>query len=182
MSALRDSVLGAAGFTAAAAIVFGTVAFGEARMVGALGLGGAYGVWVALFLVVATALLAPLGGDSRARRAIAVRFPLAFLAYAALWCVAWFLRPDKLGEVLGAIAGTAALATILSAGQSARDRRRGAVVLLVGNAIGYFVGDALHTALGRPLGMVLWGSTFGIGTGAPLGWIIGVPRRAAGED
>jgi len=176
-TAKRGGVFGgAARFGLVSLVVFATVAFAEAAMVRTLGLVGAYTVWTVLFLGGGGVLLAPLVPGFR-RTVFVGWFTVAFLAYALLWCAAWFASPNRLGEWLGAIAGVAAMAGVLRRGGiCTRPVWAATAVLALGNASGYFAGDALHNAWGRPWGMVAWGVLFGMGTGGALGWILCPPQ------
>ncbi|MFM7321598.1 MAG: hypothetical protein ACKO5K_08760 [Armatimonadota bacterium] len=181
MTLWRDALHGALAFTAAAGVVFASVAYGELALVRALGPIGAYVLWTVSFLALGSWFLAPLAGDRVARRRFPMRFCGAFLAYAVLWCVAWVCFPSKLGEWLGAAVGAGTLGALIAPRGARPGRPAAACLVFAGNAVGYFIGDALHTALGRPLGMLLWGATFGIGTGAALGAVIGSGRSVGKE-
>jgi len=105
-------------------------------------------------------------------------FVLAFLSYASCWCAAWFAFPNRIGEWLGALVGSAATAGVFRRGGLAfAPWWLVAAGLLAGNATGYFLGDFLHNQWGRPWGMVAWGITFGLGTGGGMGWAFGSVSR-----
>ncbi len=181
MTIWRHAARGAAGFTGAAALVFASVAYGELALVRALGLIGTYVLWTVSFLALGSWFLAPMAGNGAARRRFPLRFSVAFLAYAVLWCAAWACFPNKVGEWLGAAAGASTLGALIAPRGGRLGRPAAAIVVFAGNAAGYFIGDLLHATLGRPLGMLLWGATFGIGTGAALGVVIGADRVAPKE-
>jgi hypothetical protein len=178
-SGLRNAVQGAVRFGTVSVLVFATVAFGEAAMVRGLGLAGAYLLWTVLFLGGGSFWLHPLvPGVSRGY--FARWFVMAFLAYALCWCAAWFALPNRYGEWLGAVIGSAGMAWLFRTGGLTNQRWAGLVLaVFIGNTIGYFSGDALHALWGRPWGMVAWGVTFGLGTGAAMGWALG--SRATGS-
>lgn len=181
---VRPVLAGAFRFGLVSVLVFGTVAFWEVRLVRGLGLAGAYLLWTVLFVGGGALSLNPLArGVSRGP--FTQWFVLAFLAYALCWCGAWFKFPNRLGEWLGAVIGSAAMAGLLRCGKLSHGSWwELSLALVIGNAIGYFTGDYLHIAWGRPWGMVAWGVTFGVGTGGALGWVLAAryPGAAVGNS
>ncbi len=112
-------------------------------------------------------------------------FAIGFLAYAALWSVAWFaLRRHMPGaDFVGSVAGLAALAVVWHA---AFGRMRGlgvsVLVLLALHSAGYYAGGRLHVMVEGPAGKLLWGVMYGLGLGAGMGcvlWGLQVPRAGA---
>ncbi len=101
---------GAFRFAAASTLVFSTVAFAERWMYQNLTVPGAYVVWTVLYLIVAPASFMSMVGDAAKRRVFPLWFNVAFFAYCVLWCAGWFLSPNTVGEVVGCIAGSLALA------------------------------------------------------------------------
>jgi len=164
---------GALGFGVVSTLVFSTVAFAERWMYQNLTVPGAYLVWTVLYLIVAPISFMPLVRMSATRRMFPVWFNIAFLAYCALWCAGWFLSPNTLGEVVGCIAGSIALAGVLVwRGYVGKSLPVAGVVLAICNLIGYFAGGYLNAKLGGPAGMLTWGLLFGAGTGAGIGAIL----------
>jgi hypothetical protein len=166
-------IRGALGFAVVSTLVFSTVAFGERWMYQNLTLAGAYGVWTVHFLVASPLAFLPLVRMSPNRRMFPVWFNIAFLAYCALWCAAWFLSPNTLGELVGCTAGSIAMASVLVLrGFVRKPFVTAGLLLAIGNLLGYFAGGYLNAKLGGPAGMLTWGLLFGAGTGAGIGAIL----------
>jgi hypothetical protein len=106
----KSMLRGAFRFAAASTLVFSTVAFAERWMYQNLTVPGAYVVWTVLYLIVAPASFMSMVGDAAKRRVFPLWFNVAFFAYCVLWCAGWFLSPNTVGEVVGCIAGSLALA------------------------------------------------------------------------
>lgn len=169
----KSMFIGAYRFAAASTLVFSTVAFAERWMYQNLTLAGAYGVWTVLFLVASPLALLPLVRMSPNRRMFPVWFNIAFLAYCALWCAAWFLSPNTLGELVGCTAGSIAMANVLVLrGFVKKPFVTAGLLLAICNLLGYFAGGYLNAKLGGPSGMLAWGVLFGAGTGAGIGAIL----------
>jgi len=172
MDLVRRLLRGALGFGVVSTLVFSTVAFAERWMYQNLTVPGAYVVWTVLFLVASPVAFMPLIPMTATRRMFPVWFNMAFLAYCALWCAGWFLSPNTLGEVVGCIAGSIALAGVLVACRYVQSLPVAGVVLAICNVLGYFAGGYLNAKLGGPAGMLSWGLLFGAGTGAGIGAIL----------
>jgi hypothetical protein len=163
---------GALGFGVVSTLVFSTVAFAERWMYQNLTVPGAYGVWMVMFLVLAPIAFIGVVPSDR-RRTFPLWFNAAFFGYCVLWCAGWFLSPNTLGEVVGCIAGSIALAGVLVwRGYVGKSLPVAGVVLAICNLIGYFAGGYLNAKLGGPAGMLTWGLLFGSGTGAGIGAIL----------
>ena len=134
-----------------------------------------------------TALVIGPGGTKR----IYGLFTLAFGVYSVVWSVAWFgLRGTLAAEVAGAVLGSAAMAGVMAWGFGAwREVLRAAAVLVLLNALGYFLGEVwwrwlpgeggaqwLGSLFNRPqramLAMLGWGACFGAFFGAGVGHVI----------
>jgi len=163
-------LIGALGFGLASLIIFGTVAFGERWMYANLGLAGAYAAWTVLFIVTAGVFLSPLAlGPGRTQRFFAL-FTVAFLLYSVGWIAAYFTIRGVAGEWLGALAGTALMALVISLAFNKREKFVPTLIaLFIGNAIGYFAGSILNGLIGGRVGMLSWGLFFGLGLGVALG-------------
>jgi hypothetical protein len=182
-SALAGSFIGGIRFAIASTLVFSTVAFAERWMYQNLTVPGAYVIWTVLYLIVAPISFMPLIRMSATRRMFPVWFNIAFLAYCALWCAGWFLSPNTLGEVVGCIAGSIALAGVLVwRGYVGKSLPVAGVVLAICNLIGYFAGGYLNAKLGGPAGMLIWGLLFGAGTGAGIGAILRSDQKSSSLD
>lgn len=178
---LMQSVgFGAAGFCLASLSVFATVAFGERWMYRHLGVTGAYLCWTLLFIAVGGGVLSRLIiGPGRLAR-FYLLFSLAFLAYAAGWMGAYFTAPNRTGEWLGSLAGSALMGLVLAWAFGALRQSFGIMAMLfAGNSAGYFLGDFLNNSLRGKAGMLLWGLAFGLGLGAGLGAALYSAQRLA---
>jgi len=166
-----SSVMGGAlGSGSVSVLVFASWAYAGKWFYGNLGEAGAYLAWALLFIGGAGGLLGRLVIGPGSAQRFCGGFALAFLAYSLVWMAAWFAFPDKLGETLGALAGTAVFGLLLCAMFQGWSKWPSVLAgLAVGNVIGYFLGDALHTQYGGSVGKLLWGASYGLGFGAGIG-------------
>jgi hypothetical protein len=178
---------GVLGFGLTSLGVFATVAFAERWMYQTLGLLGAYAVWTLLFIVPSSAVLRTLVTDPNRRRVFPPLFAAAFFHYAVGWMAGYFLLRKSWGEqpaeLVASLLGSALLALTLALGLRAMPRfPRLFGILFIANTAGYFLGGALYFALGRPVGMLLWGVAYGVLLGAGLGAGIHLAQPANGRD
>jgi hypothetical protein len=169
-TASRSTGFGALMFGVVGVVVFGLWAGTGPAMYRWGGEVGAYLVWAAVFMGMAGLGLGRLvvGRDNRLR--FLGCFALAFGAYSAVWMAAWFVFPNRTGEVAGAMAGTAVFALILCrAFEAPASWSDTALYLFIGNAAGYFAGDLAHRWLGGDAGKLAWGLLYGLGFGAGIG-------------
>lgn len=165
------------------------------RTVGELGL---YVATAVVFLALSAWLLAPLVVRGLTFRRFTAVFSVAFLAYAAAWCAAWFALRDGPGEWLGSLVGSVAFAALVCRALGRPSATwQCAAVLFVTHSAGYFLGGMLYAwltgpaaaealpgvgranlALAAKLG---WGLLYGLGFGAGLGFtFFTAQRRPAG--
>jgi len=186
-SAAESILVGGAGFCLVSSGVYATVAFCAKWMYQHLGELGAYTAWMALFILLAGGTLNVLViGPDRLRRFYAL-FALAFFLYAGVWVGSYFsLRTpsgewisayfplrSRSGELLGSLLGPAILGmTFANAFAAPGAARRVIGVLFLTHSAGYFVGDVLHQRLEEPIGMLLWGVSYGLGFGAGIGYTL----------
>ena len=173
---LRIMLLGAFSFALVSTAAFAVWAYGAACFIGELTMyAGCFGV----FLLLAGLLLRPAVGWGGWGTFYA-QFTLAFLAYAMLWCVAYFWLRDGFGEWIASLAGSAAFVGVIAA------LRRGwpvfsmsAAVVFVTHSAGYFAGEHVcYTALHATWSMLAWGMLYGLGFGAGIGFTLGRMRSA----
>lgn len=162
---------GGLGFGLASLLVFATVAFGERWMYRHLGLAGAYGTWIILFIVLGASALRPLASVPGGR--FYLLFGLAFLGYALGWVGAYFTLRGAAGEWMGSLAGSVLMSLVFAlAFSSVRTWPKLMAILFVANSAGYFLGAVLNSSLGGKPGMLAWGAIYGLCLGAGLGAVL----------
>ena len=171
---LAQSVLhGSVSFCLVSMVAFSVWAFAGKRLSHSLGEAGFYAVCALVFIGLAGLELRQLVIGPRALGRFYGAFTVGFGAYAVAWCLAWFLVRGKAGEWLGSLAGTAALALVLTQAFSAtRSLVRVSVVLFITHSTGYFVGELVYASLSGKAGMLLWGVAYGLGFGVGLGYAL----------
>jgi hypothetical protein len=178
-SVARSIATGAIGFGLVSLCVFATVAFGERWMYRTLGVLGAFLAWAVLFIALSGAVFGSLVVVRWRLPRFYLLFALAFFAYAAGWMLAYFTLRNSAGELLGSLAGSIAMALVFAAGFGAsRSVVQLSAVLFVTNALGYFLGSALHDSVRGPAGMLLWGIAYGVFFGAGIGAALHFVQRA----
>lgn len=189
---VRQSLfIGGVGFGLVGLAAFGVWSFGGKSLTPAIGEPGLYALCALVFIGLAGMVFGQVvigpGGTPR----IYALFTVSFLAYATVWCAAWFsLRGSLTAEVTGAIAGSVAMAGLLAWGFGAsRQFLRVALALIALNALGYFLGEIwwrwlpgeggaqlLGSLFNRPQRILLsqlgWGLIFGAGFGAGIGYAL----------
>jgi hypothetical protein len=158
---------GSLGFGAVSVAAYSIWAFGAGRVLGEKGM---YAAVAAVFVVLSGAVLHPLaGGWLRFLRS----FVPGFLAYAAVWCLAWFQLKAGKGEWLGSAGGSLAFALVAGGALGAwRAVLPAALVLFLTHSAGYFLGGELYYATKKSapiLAMLGWGLLYGLGFGAGIG-------------
>ncbi len=183
--------IGGVGFALVGLAAFAVWALGEKPLQQILGTGGLYMACVVVFVGLAGIVFGQVVIGPGGTRRIYALFTMAFVAYAALWCGAWFgLHGTLAAEVVGSLLGSIAMAAVLTWGFGARrEFLRVAAVLCVLNALGYFLGEVwwrwlpgdggaqlLGGLLNRPQRILLsqlgWGVLFGGFFGAGVGYAI----------
>lgn len=173
----RSLLIGGVGFGLASLCVFATVAFAERWMYTQLGLWGAYLVWTALFILLGGGVLGSLVVGRWRLPKFYLLFGLAFFAYAVGWTVAYFVLRGARGEWVGSLVGSLLMGSVFAVGFGvARSALNLSAILFVANSIGYFLGSALNDAVGGPVGMLLWGTAYGLFLGAGLGVVLHIAQ------
>ena len=168
-SLARAIAIGALGFCVVSLCVFATVAYGEEWMYRTLGVMGAYVTWAVLFVVLSGVVFESLV-VVQPRLPFYLLWAVAFLAYAAVWMLAYFALGGRLGEFTGSLFGSVLLAVVLAAGFSSfKTILKVSAVIFVANALGYFAGAALLDAYRSEAGMLLFGAVYGLLFGAGIG-------------
>jgi hypothetical protein len=190
-SAGQSVIVGGLGFGLVGLAAFAVWALGGHALADAVGEAGLYAACALVFIGLAGAVFSQLVIGPDGTRRIYGLFTLAFTAYAGVWSAAWFgLRGTLTAEVAGAVLGSAAMAAVLTRGFGAgREFLRVAAVLILLNALGYFLGEVwwrwlpgeggaqlLGSFFNRPqrklLAMLGWGALFGAFFGAGVGYAI----------
>jgi hypothetical protein len=179
---------GAIGFGIVSLAAFSVWAFGGKWFQTHLGEAGLYSACAFVFLTTSGFLLHSLvHGPGAFVRFYSIFIP-AFLAYAIIWCVVWFLLRFGLGEWVGSLLGTSAF--VAAAGWRFRNYHSSlkAILILFGfHSVGYFIGGKLMQWVAGPNGSTLltglsrhqigvvaklsWGLCYGAGFGAGIGYV-----------
>ena len=159
---------GALGFAVVSTAAFAVWAYGARWFHDHGGEGAMYAACFAVFILLAGLLLSPRAGGMG--RFYGSFFP-AFLAYAVLWCVAWFTLRDGAGEWLGSGLGCAAFSGVLAWRLGSwRGLGLAMLILFVTHSAGYFAGEWLYYGSGKTaVDRLLWGVLYGLGFGAGIG-------------
>lgn len=183
----RSTIHGSLGFAVVSLAAFSIWAFVPKLAGSELGM---YALIALVFLVGAgVAMSGLLQGEHRLRRFYWFFLP-AFLSYAVVWSLAWFLIKGRTSEWIGAGAGTLLFAWItwLSL-ERARGFWMAAVMLFALHSLGYFVGSEwMYGVLARGIqgwnkpqvaliAKLGWGLFYGLGFGAGIGFILGYWQR-----
>jgi hypothetical protein len=180
-------IRGTIGFGIVSLAAFSVWAFGGKWFQNHLGEGGLYAACALVFLALSGLLLNPLmRGSESFVRFYAIFIP-AFLAYATVWCAAWFLLRFGPGEWLGSLLGTAAFVGVVNwRFHKAGGFIQTSLIAFALNSVGYFLGGQLmHWLLGHHGSALLsglsksgvlvvaklaWGLPYGLGFGAGIGY------------
>jgi len=180
-------VRGSIGFGIVSLAAFSVWAFGGKWLRNHAGEAGLYAACSLAFLGLSGYLLHPLVRGSQSPFRFYSIFVPAFIAYAIVWCAAWFALRFGPGEWLGSLLGTAALVGVISwRFQNGCRFIQTSIVVFVLHSIGYFLGgelmhwllgargSALLSGLSKPAILVVaklgWGALYGLGFGAGIGY------------
>lgn len=179
----RSLFIGAMGFGLVSLCVFGTVAFAEGWMYKHLGLSGAYLVWTAIFVLLGGGVLGSLIVGRWRLPKFYLLFGLAFFAYAVGWVCAYFALRGAAGEWVGSLAGSLLMGAVFAIGFGVmRSALNLAGVLFVANSSGYFSGSALNNSVGGAMGMLLWGTAYGLFLGAGIGVVLHLAQTRSSKN
>ena len=130
-----------------------------------------YAICCAMFLILPGLLLYPLMLGKRPFVRFHLVFIPAFLAYAAVWCTAWFGLHFHGKDWLGSLGGSLAFAfVILMMLGNVRSLLRVGLVLFVTHSAGYFSGGIVHGMMTGVPAMLAWGICYGLGFGLGIGY------------
>lgn len=131
-----------------------------------------YGACCAVFVLLSGLLLRPALAW-RTTTAQFYRFFIgAFLAYAVVWCAAWFWLGAGRGEWIASLAGAVAFTSVMAAMSGHwRSFLPASVVMFVAHSAGYFAGEYVcYTSLHSTGSELAWGALYGLGFGAGIGY------------
>jgi hypothetical protein len=164
---------GSVGFGLASIAVFAIVGCGRPWMYRYLGALAPYLVATALFIILAGGILSRLVIGPGRLLHFYLLFSVAFFSYAASWVIAYLTLRNPLGELLGSIAGSCLMALVLAAAfKASNSLPKLFPVLILASSSGYFLGRLFHTVISGPVGMILFGASYGLGFGAGLGYAL----------
>ncbi|MBC8001158.1 MAG: hypothetical protein H7X97_01105 [Opitutaceae bacterium] len=187
LSAWSSVLRGTVGFAAVSLAGFSVWAFAGRWFYTNTGEIGLYVACAVVFLGLSGLLLHPLlRGPESLIRFYKVFIP-AFMAYAVVWSVAWFVGKTGLGEWIGSLAGSLVFTALI--GRSLGNLRswgQVAAVMFIAHSAGYFSGGKLMYWMIGPGGAEMfagmakaqislmaklgWGLLYGLGFGAGLGY------------
>lgn len=196
--AARSVIEGAIRFTLVSLGGFAVWAFAGGWFYRNTGEAGLYAASTVVFIGLAGWLLHPLvAGPRPVARLLGVFVP-AFLAYAVVWCVFWFMLRFGAGEWLGSLAGSVAFVGI--AGWRFGNLRpvvKASLVFFAAHSAGYFAGGELMEVMSGAdarewlggvsreaqgaLAKLSWGLLYGIGFGAGLGYAFHVLQKGKAD-
>ncbi len=171
MKALPSILRGALGFGAVSVAAFAVWAFAGKWFHARGGEGAMYAAIAAVFVLLTGLVLHPLAAGPRPILRFTRTFVPAFIAYAAVWCAAWFGLRFGWREWPASLAGTAAFAAVAGAMLgNLRPSVKVAAALFVAHSAGYFLGGQVFYSMKTQAGMMLWGLLYGLGFGAGIGY------------
>ena len=194
-SALSSVLRGSLGFAAVSLAGFSVWAFAGRWFYKNTGEIGLYLACAVVFLGLSGLLLHPLlHGPGSLIRFYKVFIP-AFIAYAVVWCAAWFVGKTGVGEWVGSLAGSLVFTVLI--GRSLGNLQSwcwAAAVMFVAHSAGYFLGGKLMYWMIGPGGAEMfagmaksqvslmaklgWGLLYGLGFGSGLGHAFFVFQKA----
>jgi hypothetical protein len=180
-------IRGSVGFAIVSVAAFSVWAFAGKWFQHHGGEGALYGACTLAFALLSGLLLCPLMRGSASVMRFYSIFAPAFVAYAIVWCLAWFALHYGLGEWLGALLGSAAFVGVLCwRFQNGRPFILVSLIVFALNLAGYFLGghlthwllsphgSALLTGVSKPgiavVAKLCWGLVYGLGFGAGIGY------------
>ena len=190
----RSLLLGSLGFGAVSVAAFSIWAFGGRWFHTHGGDGAMYSAIAAVFLGLTGAVLHKLVRGERPLARFYAAFVPAFLAYAIVWCLAWFIIKREPGEWAGSLAGSFVFAAVVMKRMGAKGGFLSTgLIVFVAHSLGYFLGGkVMYGILGGccaeffkgwsreqigVIAMLGWGLLYGLGFGAGIGVAFGRAQR-----
>ena len=186
-SALSFVLRGSLGFAIVSLAGFSVWALAGRWFYRNTGEAGLYAATTVVFVGLSGLLLHPLlRGPGSLIRFYKIFIP-AFMAYAAVWCGAWFVGKMGAGEWVGSLAGSLVFTAWVGWSLGGLGSwGRAAMVMFVAHSAGYFLGGKLMYWMIGPGGAAMftgltkaqislmaklsWGLLYGLGFGAGLGY------------
>lgn len=108
-------------------------------------------------------------------------FLIAFLAYAVVWCAAWFSLGAGKGEWLASFAGSVVFTAVMAATLRAwRAWVPSALVMFGLHSAGYFAGEQVcYASLHSTESELAWGTLYGLGFGAGMGFALAMMQPSS---
>lgn len=179
LSIRRCVLIGSLSFSACCLLVFGTVAFAERWMYANLGIVASYVFWTLLFILSGALVFNSLVVGALRGIRFYLLFAVAFIAYAAGWCFAYFIMRGTAGEWCGSLFGSLLMGIVFVAVFNRMHLwLQLAILLFIANSLGYFIGSALYSSLGGKVGMLGWGVIYGLFLGAGIGASLHLIQRS----
>ena len=187
---------GSIGFAVVSLVGFSVWAFAGRSLYAKVGEAGLYTLCLLVFLGSSGLVLHPLARGPQSLLRFYKAFIPAFLAYAIVWCAAWFIFRFGLGEWLGSLLGSVAFVAVTSrAFGKCHGIVRTSIILFGLHSAGYFLGGKSMQWLTGPAGAGMltgfskvqlaaiaklsWGLLYGLGFGAGIGYAFCTCQRGS---
>jgi len=176
---------GALRFAVVSIAAFSVWAFAGRWFYANLGEAGLYTATAIVFMALSGLLLHSLVEGPGSLRRFYMIFVPAFVAYAMVWCAAWFALRFGWGEWLGSLGGSIVFCVVVGATlRNLRPFIPASAVMFVAHSAGYFLGGlamrwmtgAADFSIGSSeaalpvVAKLFWGLLYGLGFGGGLGY------------
>lgn len=191
---VRSILLGSLGFAFVSLVAFSLWAFGGRWFHAHGGDAAMYPAIAIVFLGLTGLVLHRLVRGGRPLARFYGAFVPAFVAYAGVWCLAWFVIKHAPGEWIGSLAGSIVFAAVVMKRMGAKSGFvSAALIVFVAHSLGYFTGGkVMYGILGgccaelfkglsreqiKIAAMLGWGLCYGLGFGAGIGAVLDRAQR-----
>ena len=196
---IRPILIGSLGFAVVSVVAFSLWAFGGRWFHAHGGDAAMYPAIALVFIGLTGLVLRPLVPGDRALTRFYGAFVPAFLIYAVVWCLAWFVIKREAGEWIGSFLGSLAFAVVVMKRMGAKSAflMTGFFVFAM-HSLGYFLGGkVMYGILGgccaewftgwtreqiKIVAMLGWGLHYGLGFGAGIGLAFDQAQRGLNEQ